>query len=124
MRFVSKPLLVTSLIVLLVSPLCAQDLSPRAYVITPMGFNAITLTWSFFNGGVNLNGTIPVTGATGTFNIASFTYYHSFSLFGRSGNIAASLPYGVGTFQGEVQQQHRSVYRSGLVDFGARFSVT
>ena len=123
MRFVVKLILLTGLVVLQVSPLCAQDLSPRAYVITPVGFNAITLTWSYFNGGVNLNGTIPVTGATGTFNIASFTYYHSFSLFGRTANIAASLPYGVGTFQGQLQQQQRSVYRSGLVDFGARFSV-
>jgi hypothetical protein len=123
MRFVAKLILLTGLVVLqVVSPLWAQDLSPRAYVITPVGFNAITLTWSYFNGGVNLNGTIPVTGATGIFNITSFTYYHSFNLFGRTANTAASLPYGVGTFQGQLQQQV-SVYRSGLVDFSGRFSV-
>jgi hypothetical protein len=81
------------------------------------------MTWSYFNGGVNLNGTVPITGATGTFSIVSFTYYRSFNLFGRSANVAVSLPYGVGTFQGELRQQQVSVYRSGLVDFGARFSV-
>src|SRR6516162_11721331 len=118
MRFVVKLILLTGLVVLQVSPLCAQDLSPRAYVITPVGFNAITLTWSYFNGGVNLNGAIPVTGATGTFSVSSFTCYHSFNFFGRSANIAASLPYGVGTFQGALEQRQRSVYRSGLVDFG------
>ena len=104
-------------------PLAAQDLAPRAYVITPVGLNAVTLTWAYFNGGVDFNGAVPVTGATGSFSVPNFTLYHSFSFFGRSSNIAASLPYGVGTFQGEVLQQHRSVYRSGLMDFGARFSV-
>lgn len=104
-------------------PLCAQDLTPRAYVITPMDFNSIVLTWSFYTGGVNLNGAVPITNATGTFSVPTFSYYRSFSLFGRSANVSASLPYGVGTFQGEVQQQRRSVYRSGLLDFTARFSV-
>jgi hypothetical protein len=89
-------------------------------VITPVGFNAITLTWSYFNGGVNINGAIPVRGATGIFNISSFTYYRSFG-FGRSANIAASLPYGVGDFQGRLEQQERSVYRSGLVDLALVF---
>src|SRR3974390_2163823 len=122
MVFVARLLLI-GIVTGLALPVSAQDLSPRAYVITPTGFNAITMTWSYFNGGVNLNGTIPVTGATGTFNIVSFTYYHSFNLFGRSANIAFSLPYGIGTFQGMLQQRQISVYRSGLVDFGAGFSV-
>src|SRR3974390_277153 len=112
MGFVASLLLI-GIVTGLALPVSAQDLSPRAYVITPTGFNAITLTWSYFNGGVNLNGTIPVTGATGAFNIATFTYYHSFSLFGRTANIAAYLPYGLGTFQGPLQQKQGSEYRSG-----------
>ena len=122
MKFI-LPLLLASLVALLALPARAQDLSPRAYVITPTGFNAVTLTWSYFNGGVNFNGAVPVTGATGIYNISSFTYYRSFDFFGRSANIAVSLPYAVGNFQGNLQQEHRSVYRSGLLDFGARFSV-
>jgi hypothetical protein len=116
-------LLLSTLVILMALPVCGQDLSPRAYVITPVGFNAVTLTWSYFNGGVNFNGAVPITGATGIYNISSFTYYHSFGFFGRSANFALSLPYAVGNFQGNLQQQHRSVYRSGLVDFGARLSV-
>jgi hypothetical protein len=115
--------LVCVLVALVALPLCRQQLAPRAYVITPEGFNAITLNWSYYNGGVNLNGTIPVTGATGIFSVSSFTLYHSFSFFGRSANFAASLPYGVGNFQGKLELEQRSVYRSGLLDFGARFSV-
>jgi hypothetical protein len=114
-------LLRSSLLALLVFPLYAQDLAPRAYVITPENFNAVTLTWSFYDGGVNFNGAIPVTGATGTFSVPTFTIYHSLDFFGRSANFTASLPYGVGTFQGKLSQQERSIYRSGLLDFVGRF---
>jgi len=101
----------------------AQTLAPRAYVITPAGANAITLSWSFFDGGLNFNGTVPITGATGTYHIPTLSYYHSFSLFGRSTNITGFLPYGVGTFQGSVLGTHQQIYRSGLLDFDVRFSV-
>lgn len=101
----------------------AQELVPRAYVITPTHSNALILTWSFFDGGVNLNGSIPITGATGRYYVPIFSYYHSLSLFGRSANITASLPYGVGNFQGSVLGTEKSVYRSGLLDLNVRISV-
>jgi hypothetical protein len=100
-----------------------QDLSPRAYTITPLHSNAINVTYSFFNGGLNFNGVVPITGATGTYSVPSISYYHSFSFFGRSANIAAGLPYGVGTFQGSVLGTNQQIYRSGLLDVGVRFSV-
>jgi len=101
----------------------AQDLSPRAYLITPVHANAVNLTYSFYDGGLDFGGTIPVTGATGAYSIPIVGYYHSFSFFGRSANINAALPYGVGTFQGNVFGTHRSAYRSGLLDFSLRLSV-
>jgi hypothetical protein len=107
----------------LTGQLSAQDLAPRAYVITPVHSNAITITWAFYDGGLNFNGTIPVTNATGTYYVSIFTYSHSLNFFGRTANITASLPYGVGTFQGDVSEQSRSVYRSGLLDSNFRFSV-
>ena len=101
----------------------AQDLSPRAYIITPVHSNALTLTWSFYSGGVNFNGTIPITGATGTYSVPTFSLFHSFGFFGRAANLTVSLPYGVGTFSGNVLGTRKSVYRSGLLDFSARASV-
>jgi Putative MetA-pathway of phenol degradation len=108
---------------ILVSCSWAQDLSPRAYIITAVHSNAVTLTYSFYDGGLNFNGTIPIIGATGTYSVPTFTYYHSFNFFGRSANINVSLPYGVGTFQGEVLGTHGSIYRSGLLDLTARLAV-
>jgi hypothetical protein len=105
------------------SELAAQDLAPRAYVITPVHSNAITITWAFYDGGLNFNGTVPITNATGTYYVPIFSYYHSLSFFGRSANITASLPYAVGNFQGDLSGQSRSLYRSGLLDSSFRLSV-
>jgi hypothetical protein len=100
----------------------AQDLSPRAYVITPVHANAINVTYSYFNGGLNFNGTVPITGATGTYSVPVIGYYHSFGLLGRSANISVGLPYAVGTFQGEVLGSDLQVYRSGMLDTSYRVS--
>ncbi len=103
--------------------LWAQDLSPRAYVITPLGSNAIILTYSFYDGSVLFDGAAPITGATGTYSVPIFSYYRAFSFFGRSANVNASLPYAVGTFQGKALGQETQLYRSGLVDSVFRLSV-
>ncbi len=71
--------------------LSAQDLSPRAYVITPIHSNAIILTYAYYGGNVILDGTLPVTGATASINIPAISLYHSLNFFGRSANVTVSL---------------------------------
>jgi hypothetical protein len=122
MRF-SRRAILCSFAALLSWPLCAQDIAPREYAITPVNSNAVIFTYSFFDGGLNFNGAVPITNPTGMFSIPIFSVYHSSGVFGRSANFTASLPYGVGTFQGELVGTHRQIYRSGLVDFNALFSV-
>jgi hypothetical protein len=101
----------------------AQDLTPRAYVITPLHSNAVTVAWSFYDGSINFNGALPVSDATGRYNVPILSYYHSFNFFGRSANLVASLPYGVGNFKGTVAGAGTNLYRSGLVDSVYRLSV-
>jgi hypothetical protein len=81
------------------------------------------LTYSFYDGSINYNGALPVSGATGTYSVPIFSYYHSFGLFGRSANVVASLPYGVGNFRGTAFGAEQHLYRSGLLDSAFRFSV-
>jgi hypothetical protein len=100
-----------------------QDLAPRAYVITPIHSNAVTLTYSFFDGSLTFDGTVPITGATARFNVSVFNYSHSLKFFGRSANILVSLPYGVGNFRGTVVGAETLAYRSGLLPATLRFSV-
>jgi len=101
----------------------AQDLNPRAYVVTPIHSNAIVMTYSFNVGGILFNPTLPIANSSGELNIEAFSYFHTFSAWGRSANITASLPYVVGHFRGDVNGAPRQIYRSGLVDSVFRFSV-
>jgi len=118
-------LFMCGLAVWLVGRAWAQDLSPRAYVITPNHSNAVVLTYSYANGGIDLNGAIPIEGVTvtGTYSVPSLSYYHSFGIKGHSANVTFTLPYGVGNFYGEAGNLQASVYRSGLADVVTRVSV-
>lgn len=70
MRPLAKLWLLEFIAVCFVPPLLGQSLAPRAYVIIPVHANAATLTWSFYQGGVNFNGTIPITGASQSLPLA------------------------------------------------------
>src|SRR5580700_11891229 len=110
-------------IVAVAAQVAAQDLAPRAYVVTAVHSNAVTITWGFYTGGLDFNGTVPIGNARGTYYVPIFSYYHSLNFFGRSANFTGALPYAVGNFQGAVSGQSRSIYRSGLLDSTFRFSV-
>jgi hypothetical protein len=101
----------------------AQDLAPRAYVITPIHSNAVTLTYSLFDGSLLFEGTVPISGATARAHVAIFNYAHSLGLFGRTANLTASLPYGVGNFRGTVVGAETLAHRSGLLPATFRFSM-
>ncbi len=101
----------------------AQDLAPRAYLVTPIGSNAVTLSWSFFDGSVFTDPTVPIEDFKVRFHSEIFSYTHSFALFGRSANVTGSLPYAVGNFQGTVAGAENRIYRSGLADARVRLSV-
>jgi hypothetical protein len=108
----------------LFAPICfTQDLAPRAYIITPVHSNAVTLSYSFFDGSLTFEGTVPLTGATARFNVSVFNYSHSLNFFGRSANLLLSLPYGVGNFRGNVVDAEVRAYRSGFLPASLRFSV-
>ena len=100
-----------------------QDLAPRAYLITPIHSNAITVTYSFLDGELLFDGTVPITDATARANISVLSFFHSMRFFGRTASITASLPYGFGNFHGTVLSTETNAYRSGLFDSSYRFSV-
>jgi hypothetical protein len=105
-------------------PFCrGQGLSPRAYVVPPTDSNAITLTYSFQDGDVVFDPSIPIQNASGRISNLLYTYYHTFAFFGRSTNASITLPYGVGHFQGEVLGTNEMIYRSGLGGLTGRVSV-
>jgi len=100
-----------------------QELNPRAYVITPVGSNVINLGYSHLEGNINLDGTLPITGAQASADLVALGYYRSFDLFGRSANVALAIPYGVGDFTGTVSDAPKHARRSGFLDSSLRLSV-
>jgi hypothetical protein len=124
MRLSSKLVWVTAVLwVQSLQPLSAQDLAPRAYLITPVRSNAVNITESFYDGSINFNGALPVSDATGRYNTPLISLYHSFAFFGRSANVVAALPYGIGKFQGTINGAGDQLYRSGLIDSVFRITV-
>ncbi len=101
----------------------AQELNPRAYVITPVATNAINLGYSHLEGELDLAGATPITEARAAVDLAAFGYYRSFGLLGRSANLALAIPYAVGDFSGIVAEVPKNARRSGLLDSSLRLSV-
>jgi len=101
----------------------AQDLAPRAYLITPTGSNVVILSYSFFDGSVFTDPTLPIQDFKARYHAEVLGYYHAFSFFGRSANVTGSLPYALGNFQAIVAGVENRMYRSGLADARVRFAV-
>ena len=101
----------------------AQDLRPRAYVITPVHWNAAIVGYNFNDGSIFFGSLLPITDGSGQYHLSTLSYYHALNFFGRSANFSATLPYVVGNFQGEVKGSSEQVYRSGMADSIYRFSV-
>ena len=101
----------------------AQDLAPRAYLITPIHSNAVVLSYSFLDGDLIFDNAVPITGATARVSVPTFSYVHSLSFFGRTASILGAQPYGVGNVRGTVMDAETKAYRSGLFDTTVRFSV-
>jgi Putative MetA-pathway of phenol degradation len=101
----------------------AQGLSPRAYVVAPNHWNAVTLTYSLQDGDVVFDPSFPIQNAHGRIGNELFTVFHSLDFFGRSSNLNVTLPYAVGHFNGEVAGVEQKLYRSGLASVVARLSV-
>jgi len=101
----------------------AQDLAPRAYIITPVHSNAVTLTCTLFSGDLLFDGALPIEDATAKASVSVLSYAHSFRALGRSASFAASLPYGIGNFRGTVVGAETNAYRSGTFDSSYRVSI-
>ena len=112
MRLALEHVLLVALATCFVHGLCAQASRRVLDLITPLHSNAVTLSSSFYDGSINFYGALPVADATGDVTGAPILNdYHAFGFFGRSANVVASLPYGVGNFQGTVDGAGNNLYR-------------
>lgn len=100
-----------------------QDLSPRAYLITPVGTNVVDVNYSYLEGGLQFNGAAPITGAQARLHAPVLSYYRSFGVLGRAADFTVAQEYGFGSFKGTVADVPKSAQRSGFLDIYARLAV-
>lgn len=101
----------------------AQELEPRAYAPNPTGANFVLMVYGHSSGDVVFDPSVPVTNVEASVNTSALFYGRTFGLFGRSASAAVQLPYVWGTIEGDVFEERRSVYRSGLGDLRLRLTT-
>ena len=110
-------------LLLLGTSAAAQDLDPRAYAKVPIGATFAIAGFSFTDGAVLTDPTLPVKNVHATAETPSVGVAESFSLFGRTAQALVALPYSWAQVSGDVNEQARRVTRAGFSDMRLRLSV-
>jgi hypothetical protein len=104
------------------SPASSQDLEPRAYTNIPRGLNFVLTGYSYSQGGVVFDPTIPLQNADIHIHGTVFAYARSIKVGPMSGKVDVILPYG--WLSGSAEYDGQTVTRevSGLADPRIRMS--
>jgi hypothetical protein len=78
----------------------AQELTPRIYWPTPKGTKVLVSGYSYSNGDVFFDPSIPIRGADSKINTGVLAYLQTLGLWGRTSNLLVELPYSWGTTKG------------------------
>jgi hypothetical protein len=72
----------------------AQDLEPRAYSNAPVGLNFLIAGYSYSEGDVSFDPSVPLDDAEIDLHVALLAYARTFGVFGQSAKVDVILPYG------------------------------
>jgi hypothetical protein len=111
------------LILFFAGSLLSQDLEPRAFSPVPVGLNFVLVGYSYSDGNVFFDKSLPVRDASGELNAVTFAYARTLSFLGASAKLAAAVPFANGRWTGIWLGEPASVHRSGLADPFVSLSV-
>jgi hypothetical protein len=109
--------------VLLASAGWGQDLEPRSYSASPVGTSFAGVGFGRSSGDISFDPTVPITNASATLYSPALGLGQTFGVLGRQALFTVSLPYAWGNASGDVGNGEQNIYRSGLADVKARFSI-
>lgn len=104
-------------------PVAAQELSPGAYSVSPVGANFVGTTYQFSSGDVTFDPAIPIQDAHSRLNTIALSYGRALDVAGRSGTFLVVLPLVGGRQHGIVQGQFAEAVRRGIADVQLRIGV-
>ena len=100
----------------------AQDLDPRAYARIPVNVTVVVAGFGYSHGGIVTDATLPVEDLSAKIETPSIGVVHSFSLFHKTAQVSAVLPYAWGDVSANIGGVTQSTSRSGISDMRLRFS--
>ena len=106
-----------------VANLAAQELTPRIYWPSPKGTNVFVSGYSYLEGGVLVDRSLPISNVDSSINTGVLAYMHTLGLWGRSTNLLVELPYNWGTTKGFVNKVPAQRDFSGTGDLGVTLTV-
>jgi hypothetical protein len=101
----------------------AQEMEPRAYSNSPVGFNFFVASYAYTQGGLSLDPSLPLEDAELRIHSGIFIYARALDLWGKSGKLDIILPYsrlsGTATVEGAPMERRVS----GFSDARFRLSI-
>jgi hypothetical protein len=104
-------------------PAWCQDLTPRTFWPTPAGIDLVVVGYSYSQGDVLIDRSLPVYGVDSKIHTGSLAYIHTFAFRGRSSNLLLELPYSSGTTRGRVVGLPAQRDFAGFNDAGITWTV-
>ena len=101
----------------------AQELTPRIYWPAPKGTKLLVTGYSYSNGDVFFDPSIPIRGADSKINTGVLAYVQTLGLWGRTSNLLLELPYSWGTTKGLLGEIPASRDFSNFGDLGVTLNV-
>jgi len=101
----------------------AQELEPRAYSVSPKGVNFVVFGFARSTGDIDFDPSLPIEDASAVLHGSFSAYARALDFFGRSANVAVTVPYVWGDLNGKVNGSAEQVHRSGLSNSAVRFAV-
>lgn len=108
---------------LLLPPAYAQELEPRSYSNTPVGFNFLIAGYLYSKGEIAFDPSLPIVDAKFRSDTGVLAYAHSLNAWGNSAKFDLVLPYSSFSAHGLVSGKPREREMSGAGDPRFRFSV-
>lgn len=100
-----------------------QDVQPRVYAPAPTGVNLFTLGYSYSNGAMLFDRTLPIENVNANIHSFSAAYSRSTALFGKAGRLDVALPLVTGNWEGQVLEEAQTTSRFGLGDPVLRYAL-
>lgn len=101
----------------------AQELTPRLFWPTPKGTRILVSGYSYSNGDVFFDRSIPIDDADSRINTGILAYTQTLDLWGRTSNILVDLPYSWGTTKGLLEGDPLKRDFSAFGDLGVTLNV-